>query len=192
MSPQRVEFVSKAEFYRKAGISRSRCETLVEAGLPLGKTGKVPLKRALAWVEANVDASRRSHWQGDGRPKTAPDRAQFSQKQADPPSLNDFRRQREAQKVEAGALELAKARGELVARVDVRKFLADRARMERDGWISWASAAAGRLASACGVDAGRLFGALEAEVRDHLRSLSERPLEGASALFGTSVVEADS
>ena len=53
--------------------------------MPLGKTGKVPLKRALAWVEANVDASRRSHWQGDGRPKTAPDRAQFSQKQADPP-----------------------------------------------------------------------------------------------------------
>ena len=34
-------------------------------------------------------------------------------------------------------LELAKARGELVERKAVKRFLAERARMERDSWIAW-------------------------------------------------------
>ncbi|HEY8005258.1 MAG TPA: hypothetical protein VIE66_00265 [Methylocella sp.] len=75
----------------------------------------------------------------------------------------------------AGEIALAKARGELVARADVRKFLADRARMERDQWIAWASAVAGRLAAGRW-QAFREFGG--GKVREHLLRLSERPLYG--------------
>jgi hypothetical protein len=49
--------------------------------------------------------------------------------------------------------------------------------MERDAWLAWASAASGRLAGALGVDAGKLYAALELEVRQNLQSLSERPLD---------------
>lgn len=192
MASQVIEKVSKAEFCRQAGFSSVRLKGLISAGLPLTRDRKVPLKRALAWIEQNVDPARRNNWsptlhenmkckpphEGRPRSKAVSSRDETGQPETlPPPSLNDFRRQREAQKVAAGEIELAKARGELVERAAVRKFLADRARLERDQWISWASAAAGRLAGPLGVDAGRLFAAIEAEVRDQLRSLSSKPLE---------------
>jgi hypothetical protein len=47
-----------------------------------------------------------------------------------------------------GKLALAKSRGELVEQAEVTKFLSQRARMERDSWLAWASAVAGQLAVA--------------------------------------------
>jgi len=135
---------------------------LAKQGLP-SEQGKIPVRKARAWIAANLDSARKDHWGGTGG--------------AAPKSLNDFRRERERQKVQAGELDLAKARGELVARAEVRKFLADRARMERDSWLAWASAASARLSAATGHPVDRLFAALEREVRDHLQSLSERTLE---------------
>jgi hypothetical protein len=58
----------------------------------------------------------------------------------------------------------------------VKKFLAERARMERDSWLAWASAAAARLAASLGADHGKLFAALEDETRAQLRYLSDKPL----------------
>jgi hypothetical protein len=74
-------------------------------------------------------------------------------------------------------IELAKARGELVERKVVKKFLGERARMERDQWLSWASAVSARLAASLGIDHGRLFGAIEDEVRRQLCYLAEKSLE---------------
>jgi hypothetical protein len=68
-------------------------------------------------------------------------------------------------RVETSKLELAKARGELVERVAVKRFLSERARRERDSWLAWASAVSARLAASLGVDHGRLFAAIEDEVR---------------------------
>jgi hypothetical protein len=165
MTSQQVEIVSKAEFCRRAGFTYERLRALIRGGFPLAKTGKVEVAKGMAWLAANVDPARKGHWKGDA------DAAKGE-------SLNDFRRQREAQKVQQGEIEIAKARGELIEKAIVKKFIADRARMERDAWLAWSSAAAGRLAGSLGVDAGALFGALEAEVRDQLRRLAERPLEG--------------
>ena len=81
-------------------------------------------------------------------------------------------------KLDAGRLELSRRKGELVDRAAVRKFLADRARMERDRWLSWSSAAAARLAAGLQADTGRLFALLDAEVRDHLLQLASEPLKG--------------
>lgn len=110
--------ISQTEFLRRAGFSRSRFKVLVAEGLPL-HDGKIDFTEANAWVAANIDPARRNGWQGA--------------------SLNDLRREREEIRVETSKFELAKARGELVERKAVKKFLAERARMERDQWLSWAS-----------------------------------------------------
>ena len=158
MSTPSEELVSRAEFGRRMKLSRSRLRTLARQGLP-SVDGKVPLAAAKAWLAENVDPARKDHWKGA-------------------PSLNDLRRARERLKVDAGRLELSRRKGELVERAAVRKFLADRARMERDRWLSWSSAAAARLAADLRADTGRLFALLDAEVRDHLRQLASEPLMG--------------
>ncbi len=157
MSGSDDELITRAEFGRRVKLSRRRLETLAKQGLPT-IDGKVPFHVAKAWLADNVDPARKDHWHGG--------------------SLNDLRREREKIKVDAGRLELARARGELIERAAVRRFLAERARMERDQWLAWASAASARVGAALGVDAGALFGALDAEVREHLRQLASKPLTG--------------
>ena len=148
--------ISQAEFLRRAKLSRSRFKVLVGEGLPL-HGNKIDFAEASAWVEANVDPLRKNGWQGA--------------------SLADLRRQREEVRIETSKLELAKARGELVERVAVKRFLSERGRMERDSWIAWASAVSARLAGDLGADHGKLFAALEREVREQLIFLSERSLK---------------
>lgn len=148
--------ITQTEFQRRAGLSPSRFRQLKADGLPLmGK--RVDYKKAMAWMEANVDPARKNDWQDS--------------------SLNDLRRERERMKIEQGKLELAKARGELVERKAVSKFLTERARMERDNWLAWASAVSARIAASLGVDHDRLFATIEEEVRGQLRDLSDKQLE---------------
>lgn len=148
--------ISQAEFLRRAGLSRSRFKVLVAEGLPLhGKS--VDFAEASAWIESNVDPRRRGNWQGDA-------------------SLNSLRREREQIRIEESKLALAKARGALIERTTVGKFIAERGRMERDRWLSWASAVSARLAADLGADHGRLFAVIEGEVRDHLRQLAAEKL----------------
>jgi hypothetical protein len=151
------KLLSQTDFARRHKLSLVRVKKLIAEGLPL-KAGKVPVAAAEEWLSANVDSSRQNNWAGDL-------------------NLNELRRQREQIKVVAGKIALAKARGDLVEQVEVTKFLSARARLERDSWMAWSSAAAGRLAAALAVDHGRLFTALECEVRLHLQHLSETPLQ---------------
>lgn len=148
--------ITQAEFQRRAGLSPSRFRQLKADGLPLvGK--RVNYEKAVGWMQANVDPARKDNWLNG--------------------SLNDLRRERERVKIEQQKLELATARGELVERKAVKKFLAERGRMERDQWLAWASAASARLAASLGADHGRLFAELEDEVRAQLRYLAEKSLE---------------
>ena len=148
--------ITQTEFQRRVGLSPSRFRQLKAEGFPLmGK--RVDYEKAMAWMEANVDPARKGNWQ-DG-------------------SLNDLRRERERMKIEQGKLELAKARGELVERREVKKFLTERARMERDTWLAWTSTVSARLAASLGVDHSHLFAAIEDEVRAQLLYLSDKQLE---------------
>ena len=148
--------IAQTEFQRRAGLSPSRFRQLKTDGLPLVDK-RVDYEKAVGWIEANVDQARKDNWQ-DG-------------------SLNDLRRERERMKIEQGKLELAKARGELVERKAVSKFLTERARMERDSWLAWTSAVSARIAGSLGVDHDHLFAMIEDEVRGQLRYLSDQPLE---------------
>ena len=148
--------ITQAELQRRTGLSPSRFRQLKADGLPLeGK--RVDYDKAVSWMKANVDPTRKDNWQNG--------------------SLNDLRRERERMKIEQQKLELAKARDELVERKAVKKFLAERARMERDQWLSWASAVSARLAASLGVAHGPLFGAIEDEVRAQLRYIAEKSIE---------------
>jgi hypothetical protein len=156
----RGDLISQREFGRRHHLSQTRVRALVAAGLPL-KNGKVQAARATAWLQTNVDPARRDHWNGNG---------------ADA-SLNELRRQREALKIEVGRLELEKAKGDIVDRAAVRKFIAGRAQMERDEWTAWVSAASARLAATLGVDTAKVFTVLETEVREQLRRLASKALD---------------
>ena len=157
----RTDLITRTEFGRRFKLGKTRMKKLLAEGLPT-KAGKIPTKEASAWLKANLDPARRDHWNGNG---------------ADA-SLNELRRQREALKIDVGRLELKKAMGEVVDRAAVRKFIAGRAQMERDEWVAWVSAASARLAATLGVDTAKLFTALEAEVREQLRRLAGKALEG--------------
>ena len=159
------DLISQREFGRRHHLSQTRVRALVVAGLPL-KNGKVRAASASAWLKTNVDPARRDHWNGNG---------------ADT-SLNELRRQREALKIEVGRLELEKAKGEIVDRAAVRKYIAARAQLERDEWMAWVSAASARLAATLGVDTAKVLTAFETEVREQLRHLSQKTLEGGGDL----------
>lgn len=154
------KLLSQTDFARRQKLSLVRIKKLIAEGMPL-KAGKVPVAAAEAWLSANVDQGRQNNWGDLG--------------------LNELRRQRETIKIVQGRLALAKSRGELVEQVEVTKFLTARARLERDSWLAWASAAAGRLAAALAVDHGRLYAILEGEVRQHLQHLADSPLKDEDA-----------
>ncbi|MGH6864876.1 MAG: hypothetical protein ACREDO_01540 [Methyloceanibacter sp.] len=148
--------ITQAEFLHRAGLRASRFRQLKAEGLPLvGK--RVDYEQAVVWMKANLDQARKDNWQNG--------------------SLNDLRRERARVKIDQQKLELAKARGELIERKAVKKFLAERARMERDSWLAWASAVSARIAASLSVDHGKLFVAMDDEVRAQLRYIADKPTE---------------
>jgi len=148
--------ITQTEFRRRAGMTASRLRQLKTEGFPLvGK--RIDYDKAMAWVEANVDQARKHQWQS--------------------PSLNDLRRRREELKIESQQIELEKARGELVEREAVKRFISERGRLERDSWLAWVSAVSARLAASLGLDHRRVSEALDEEVRMQLRHLSKKPLD---------------
>jgi hypothetical protein len=145
------ELISQTEFQRRTGLTASRLRQLKAEGFPLvGK--RVDYEKAIAWVEANVDQARKHQWQS-------------------------LRRRREELKIEAQQIELEKARGELIEREAVKRFISERGRLERDSWLAWVSAVSARLAASLGLDHRRLSGTLDAEVRMQLRHLADKPID---------------
>jgi hypothetical protein len=148
--------ITQTEFRRRTGMTASRLRQLKAEGFPLvGK--RVDYEKAIAWVETNVDQARKDQWQS--------------------PSLNDLRRRREQLKIEAQQIELEKARGQLIEREAVKRFISERGRLERDSWLAWVSAVSARLAASLGLDHRRLSGTLDAEVRMQLRHLADKPID---------------
>jgi hypothetical protein len=165
--PQSEELISQTAFAERIGVSRDQVKIWIGQGLPL-KGRRVPVPAAEAWLKDNVlPRYRATHCPEVGA------------QAIDEPSLMELRRRREQQKIEAGALELRVRKGELIERRTVQLFIAARARMERDQWLSWSSGLAARIAATLHVDHARLFALIEDEVRAQLRFLSETPLQDA-------------
>ena len=150
--------VSKSAFADELGLSKARVSQLVDMGLPLSPDGKrVRRAEALTWYQENIAPHRRKAL-------------------ADKPSA-DPRRELDRIKAEAAALDLEKARGNMVARRTVERVVFERARMERDAHLGWISRVASELAAELGADPAATFAALDRMMRDHLAQLAETPLD---------------
>lgn len=191
------DVLSKSEFARFVHLSTARISQLVKQGLPLAG-GKVDVVPALRWMGKELDPLQRQ-LQNETKPRgvivrvvkagTAKSETPAGEVQADQsePAINvmsdvsgeaepDFRAVRtdhERIKAERAALELAKARGELVPVDVVKRVVFARARAERDAWLSFAMRVAPQLAAELRCDPGTLHRLLSEAVRDQLSELAE-------------------
>lgn len=74
---------------------------------------------------------------------------------------------------EEAELRMQAARGQSIDRAAAERQVAELARQERDSWLSWPTRVSATIAAETGADEELLHAALEREVRDHLRGLTE-------------------
>ncbi|XWN32166.1 MAG: hypothetical protein ROR55_03355 [Devosia sp.] len=157
------QLLTRTALAKHLGVNRQRVGQYINAGLPVDEaTNRINISVAMRWVEENVAHERRGSWADEGH------------------SLNELRRRREAVRVQREQLELERTRDELIERETVQRFVAGRAKLERDAWLAWASRAAAVLASELGGEVGIVFPILEREVRDQLGQLAETPMGGVT------------
>jgi hypothetical protein len=151
--------LSKKEFAARLGLSPARISQLVEQGLPVEASGRVPVEKATAWYAANIDPNRRKRGDGGDALQRSP------------------RAQLDIIRAESARYRLEQERGNLIDRATANRHVFERARAERDSWLAWVSRAAPQVAGELGGDTAKAVAVLDRLVRDHLRHLSTRPLE---------------
>lgn len=151
--------LSKKGYAEHLGVTPGRVSQMIAAGLPMRPNGRIPVAEADDWYGANVDPNRaKATGKAGALPPDSP-RAELERIKAD--------RER---------LKLERETAALIDRKAAEKAIFERARAERDSWLSFVSRAAPDLAAELDADPARAFAALDRLVRDHLRDLSERPL----------------
>ena len=194
---------TKAAFARRIGVSSARISQLINRGMPVRADGRVDVAGALAWLDDNLDTSKRA-----GGAKPAPERSSAKsgagsdapgparsapsapvnpgRPSGNPapsvggpggPSLAEAKRLHELVKVQRAKLALERERDELVSREAVRIAVFSWARQERDSWLAWCRRVVPLVASETGANPGTLFAALDRHVREHLNDLAEPLLD---------------
>ena len=156
--PSQGDLVTKSEFARQLDVRPARVTQLIQQGLPVTETGKIPSRLAHDWVAANI---RRRH-----KPEAQPaesDRARLDRLKAD-----------------QAELELERLRGNMLDRAEAEKAIFERARAERDAHVAFVARVAPVIAAEIGADPAALFSALDREMRAHLVDLSETPVKDLS------------
>ena len=172
------EIDSKAAFARRIGVTPQRSTQLVDRGMPVRPDGSIDVNTALAWLDENLDTSKRvggkrvggkhagSTWPADA-PATI----------AAGPSLAEAKRIHELVKVQRARLALERERGDLVSRNEVKVALFAWGRQERDSWLAWCRRVVPLIAAETGANAGTLFAALDRHIREHLNDLAEPTID---------------
>lgn len=158
------ETLSKKAFSELLGVTQARVSQLIDAGLPVRPNGRIGVDEGLAWYSANVDPNRAKGSPPAGR-----------KAKAVPP--DSPRAELERLKADRERLKLERERADVIDRKAAEAAIFERARAERDSWLSFVSRAAPDLAAELDADPAQCFATLDRLVRDHLRDLSERPLE---------------
>lgn len=162
------EIDTKAAFARRIGVTPQRITQLVDRGMPVRPDGRIDVNTALAWLDENLDTSKRA---GGKRPAEAPATT------AAGPSLAEAKRIHELVKVQRAKLALERERGDLVSRNEVKVALFAWGRQERDSWLAWCRRVVPLVAAETGANAGTLFAALDRHVREHLNDLAEPSID---------------
>ena len=192
----RLTLETKAAFARRIGVSSPRITQLVGRGMPVTADGRVDVAAALAWLEDNLDTSKRTHGakpapvskasksNAPGPAPSAPVTPVRPSGNPAPsvggpggPSLAEAKRLHELVKVQRAKLALERERDELVSRNAVHVAVFSWARQERDSWLAWCRRVVPLIASETGANPGTLFAALDRHVREHLNDLAEPVLD---------------
>ena len=155
--------ISKPEFGRRIGVTRTRVYQLVKEGLPVRKDGKVDFIKAKRWFDRHIDQHRRE--------------ARKPGVTGEAPSTSETRSQKLQWEAQLRELDFRKRSGELVDRAATERTIFERATAERDRWIGWVARATAQIATEADVDPTKLHGVLDRLVRDHLTELAATPLK---------------
>jgi hypothetical protein len=166
--------LSRRAFAKSQGISEARVRQFVERGLPVTPDNKIDPVAAKRWIEANLDHQRRNGWKGEGS-------------EPEGSSLADMKRSHEQIRIQQAQLDLDRSRGLLIPRSDVKRFLEARGRLDRDAHLAFVSRLSAMLAGEFDVDPAQLHARLEAEMREHLRTLAETPVPEEEVLHDVRV-----
>ena len=161
----------RIDFARRVGLTPGRITQLVQNGMPTLPTGRIPIAEALAWMEANLDQTRRG-----GKPSPASVQDAAAVPSGDAPSLVQIKTKHEQAKLIALTQRIKKEAGQLVNKDEVERAIAARAKAEREALVAWALRASAVIAAEVGCDPGALHIALDREIHEHLEAVSQMEL----------------
>ena len=156
--PSAPKPILKRDFAALMGVTPGRISQLIHRGLPCTSNGMIDPEKGKAWWQENMTAGRKRMAGVQG-------------------SLASTKASIDNERLEQLRLETAERRGELVGRETVRRAIADRGRAERDAHQAWVMRTAPVLAAELGVDANRMFSALDKAMREHLAFLARTPVD---------------
>lgn len=154
---------SKTAFAARVGLTKGRISQLVAEGLPVRPDGRIDVEAGLAWMERNLDPSRRNK---GGAPSVA----------AGTPSVAEVRRMLLLVQVQRARLAYDRERGHLIDAAAATATVFARARAERDAHLAWVQRAAPLVAAETGADPRVTFAVLDRLMREHLEHLADTPL----------------
>jgi len=154
---------TKTEFAARVGLTKGRVSQLVAEGLPVREDGMIDVEAGLAWMEKNLDPSRRNK---GGAINTG-----FGS-----PSVADVRRMLMLVQVQRARLAYDKERASLIDAGAATATIFARARAERDAHMAWVQRAAPLIAAETGADPQAAFAVLDRLMREHLEHLADTPL----------------
>lgn len=154
---------TKTEFAARVGLTKARISQLIGQGLPVRADGKVDVEAGLAWMEKNLDPSRR----GKGGAVTTGSGS---------PSVADVRRALMLVQVQRARLAYDKERASLIDAAAATATIFARARAERDAHLAWVQRTAPLVAAETGADPQIIFATLDRLMREHLEHLADTPL----------------
>jgi len=154
---------TKTAFATRVGLTKGRISQLVAEGLPVRGDGQIDVALGLAWIEDNLDPSRRN--KGG---TVAPARSGIT--------LAEAKRMHEIVKVQRAKLAFEREQGQLIETVSATRTVFARARAERDAHMAWVQRTAPLLAAEVGADQRATFAAMDRMMREHLEYLADMPL----------------
>ncbi|MEO5375479.1 MAG: hypothetical protein H7840_14610 [Alphaproteobacteria bacterium] len=171
--------VTQAELARRLGVTRGRVSQLRTKGMPTRPDGRVVLADAMAWLDANLDPTRRKNRSSDHRGDGAPTGETVRQIPSPLPAGDYLSAKTVSEELKGQrlALLLEKERGCLVDRDEVERTIFTRARLEREAHQNFVVRAAPLMAAELGVGESDMLAVLDRHMRQHLAELADMSLE---------------